>query len=187
MGRGGCSVRSQEWLGGGQEQALSAVDGLCFLLSSRRTGRPPPASSTSEHLVFLRCPFFRADVRLANGAKAGFSPNSPPGKCVGHPVTTTHRGPGGGHQACLPPTHPAGPHRRGSLLAADGGWEGRSPSAVAGSSSAPGTSWACSAASGWAQRLQERRDHLVHAHRVSALSPPFQPSLRQAGEGSTPP
>lgn len=147
---------------------------------------PPSASSTSEHLVFLRCPFFWADVRLANRTRAGFSPNSTPGKCVGHPVTTTHGSPGGGHRACPPPTHPAGPHRRGFLLAAAEGWEGHSPSGVAGSSSAPGTSWACSAASGWARRLQECRGDSAHAHPVSALSPPFQSSLRQAGGGSAP-
>ena len=79
----------------------------------------------------------------------------------------------------LPPAHRAGPHRRGFLLAAAGGWAGRSPSAAAGSSFAPGTSWACSAASGWAQRLWEHRRYEAHTHPPGLRPTPSLPVLSE--------
>lgn len=155
----------------------------CFLPAGQEGHHQPPAPLNTW--FFFKMPLLLCRRQISQWSKSWVQPQLTPWQVCRAPCDNHPPGPWGRHQACPPPTHPAGPHRLGSLLAADGGWEGHSPSAVVGSSSAPGTSWACSAASGWARRLQERRDHSVHAHQVSALSPPFQPSLRQAGEGST--
>lgn len=153
----------------------------------KEAARHPPPVPLDTH--FSKVPLLQGRRRPSQQSW-GAAPTRPLPSVWDTPRPTTHSSPGEGTPAWmgpdqkgqgLPPAHPAGPHRRGSLPAAAGGSAGHSPSGAGGSSSAPGTSWACNAASGWAQRLREHRRRSVCARPPGLCPSPSLPVLPEVG------